>query len=203
MQRHVAIVYSVALRVTGEAPRAEEISQTTFTTLARKAATMDRQTALAGWLYHTARHLSLRAIRSEQRRRQREQIAAATVTGTTTFFVKHSETERARAEAIAMAEKQANLQDKQAQAMAAIQIRDEQIEQLQKDAAEVPRLRGEMGALRRQLAELASLKSENEQLKQRVATMLDQKATDETGVKTTEQLAFEQLPQKMKPLRYL
>ncbi len=75
VDRHVRMVFCVAHRVTGDPQLAEEIAQTTFTTLAGKADQIESNEALAGWLYHTARHLALRAIRSEQRRRQREQIA--------------------------------------------------------------------------------------------------------------------------------
>lgn len=75
VDRHVGMVFSVARRVTGDNQLAEEVAQTTFATLAEKAGTLANDNVIAGWLYHTARHQALRAIRSEQRRRQREKLA--------------------------------------------------------------------------------------------------------------------------------
>ena len=76
VERHLALVYSVAERVTGDRGLAEEIAQTTFATFAEKSAALDADTVIAGWLYHTARNLALMTVRSEVRRRQREKIAA-------------------------------------------------------------------------------------------------------------------------------
>ena len=76
VNRHVGMVFSVASRVTGDRHLAEEISQTTFATFAQRAGSLHEDDVIAGWLYHTARHLAWRVVRSEQRRRQREQIAA-------------------------------------------------------------------------------------------------------------------------------
>lgn len=76
VNRHLPMVFSVARRVTDDPQLAEEVAQTTFATLAQKAGELRPDDVPAGWLYHTARHLALRAVRGEQRRRQREQIAA-------------------------------------------------------------------------------------------------------------------------------
>jgi RNA polymerase sigma factor (sigma-70 family) len=76
VNRHVGLVFSVARRVTDDPQLAEEVAQTTFATLAQKAGELRPDDVPAGWLYHTARHLALRAVRSEQRRRQREHLAA-------------------------------------------------------------------------------------------------------------------------------
>ena len=74
--RHVDLVYSAALRmVNGDAHRAQDLTQQVFSELARRAGTLSRHPALAGWLYTTTRQMACRAIRSEQRRVVREQTA--------------------------------------------------------------------------------------------------------------------------------
>src|ERR1035437_6556802 len=55
VRRHIALVYSVALRHTENPEHAQEITQAVFIILARKAASLVRKTVLSGWLYHTAR----------------------------------------------------------------------------------------------------------------------------------------------------
>src|SRR4051812_26177544 len=54
VSRHVNLVYSVALRSTGNAHAAQEISQAVFVILARKAKSLSSHTALSGWLYQAA-----------------------------------------------------------------------------------------------------------------------------------------------------
>jgi DNA-directed RNA polymerase specialized sigma24 family protein len=48
--RHVNVVYSAALRKTGNPATAEEITQAVFIILARKADKLSRHVALSGWL---------------------------------------------------------------------------------------------------------------------------------------------------------
>ncbi len=73
--RHINKVYSVALRHTGNAHHAEEITQAVFVILAKKAARLSKRVILSGWLYETARLTSITFLRSEIRRARREQEA--------------------------------------------------------------------------------------------------------------------------------
>jgi len=75
VSRHINLVYSSALRSVRNPSQAEEITQTVFLTLARKARALRRGTVLSGWLYQTARLTAANFIRAEMRRLQREQQA--------------------------------------------------------------------------------------------------------------------------------
>jgi len=75
VQRQADLVYSVALRVTANAALAEEVTQTVFTLLARRAKALSQYDTLVGWLHTTARNTAINAVRGEARRRAREQEA--------------------------------------------------------------------------------------------------------------------------------
>jgi RNA polymerase sigma factor (sigma-70 family) len=75
VQRHIALVHSVALRHTANPQHAQDITQAVFVILARKAGTLGRRTVLPGWLYHTARLTAANLQRAETSRVRREQEA--------------------------------------------------------------------------------------------------------------------------------
>ena len=73
--RHVNLVYSAALRKTGNADAAQEITQAVFIILAQKAGRLSQRTILSGWLYQTTRLTAANFLRTEIRRVRREQEA--------------------------------------------------------------------------------------------------------------------------------
>ena len=75
VSRHVDLVFSAALRKTGNPHAAEEITQAVFIILAQKAGRIVDKTILPGWLYQTARLTASSYLRRETRRIRREQEA--------------------------------------------------------------------------------------------------------------------------------
>ncbi len=73
--RHVNLVYSAAMRKTGNLHAAEEITQAVFIILAKKARRLNPRSVLSGWLYQTARLVAASFLRAEIRRARREQEA--------------------------------------------------------------------------------------------------------------------------------
>ena len=77
VERHLPLVHSAALRQVHNPDLAQDVCQSVFIVLARKASKLKPQTILSGWLYRTARFTALKAMKSEQRRAAREQATAA------------------------------------------------------------------------------------------------------------------------------
>lgn len=76
VERHLGLVYSVALRqVGGDAHLAKDVTQSVFIDLAQKAQRLPATIVLAGWLYTSARFAAAKIVRSEQRRRANERTA--------------------------------------------------------------------------------------------------------------------------------
>ncbi len=75
VQRHLNLVYSVAMRYAGNAQDAQDIAQAVFVILARKAASLRRRTTLTGWLYETTRFTARQLLRTRTRQRVRDQEA--------------------------------------------------------------------------------------------------------------------------------
>lgn len=73
--RHVNLVHSTALRLTGNGEDAKDVTQAVFIVFAKKAANLREGTVLAGWLYETTRFTAARWLRTQARRCAREREA--------------------------------------------------------------------------------------------------------------------------------
>ena len=72
VERHVNLVYSTALRMVRDPALAEDVVQSVFVQLARKAPTIRDGNALPGWLYRVTHCQAANALRAERTRRVRE-----------------------------------------------------------------------------------------------------------------------------------
>lgn len=79
VHRHADVVYASALRQVGSPDLAQDIAQSVFTNLARKAqllaGTFTGDTSLLGWLFRSTRFLALNQLRDDRRRQARERHA--------------------------------------------------------------------------------------------------------------------------------
>src|ERR1700687_416383 len=76
VQRHLGLVYHAALRqVGGDTHRAQDVAQTVFTDLARKAPTLTGRATLTGWVHTSTRFAAAKVRRADFSRLRHEQEA--------------------------------------------------------------------------------------------------------------------------------
>ena len=75
VQRHLNFVYSVAVRQVGDIHLAQDVAQSVFIILARKAWALGDGTIFLGWLFRTTSYVAADALKAHRRRMQREQEA--------------------------------------------------------------------------------------------------------------------------------
>jgi len=76
VQKYFTMVYTVASRQTGDSHLAEEIAQSVFLILSRKARRISSRTSMPGWLLRTTRFVCRDAIKMRHRRYLNEQKLA-------------------------------------------------------------------------------------------------------------------------------
>ena len=77
VSRYIDLVYSASVRlVDGDTHLAQDVAQTVFVDLARKADTLSSEVMLGGWLHRHTCFVAAKALRSERRRQFRERQAA-------------------------------------------------------------------------------------------------------------------------------
>lgn len=81
-RRHADWIYSAALRMTGEATMAEDVTQGVMLAASRKASGLSRHPAIVSWLFRATRFGAGAVLRAERRRRRHEAEAARMSAGT-------------------------------------------------------------------------------------------------------------------------
>jgi RNA polymerase sigma factor (sigma-70 family) len=81
VERHVQLVHGAAMRILGNSDAAQEVAQSVFILLARRAWRLTGHPALAGWLYRSA-VLHAREYRRTQARRRQRELHAVTIGST-------------------------------------------------------------------------------------------------------------------------
>src|SRR6185503_12929633 len=75
VRRHVDLVHSAALRQLRSPELAEEVAQTVFIELSRRARQLPSDTVVGAWLYNQTRRRAIDVVRREASRQLRERIA--------------------------------------------------------------------------------------------------------------------------------
>ncbi|GEM_PF-2488779 len=114
-------------------------------------------------------------------------LAVGAVTGTSTYLVKENEAAGLRAEQSSQSAMQSQLATDRREAMALVQLRDEQLERLKKDVVDIHRLRGEVDRLNREMEATKAVAKENGELRNQILGLQDQlrgltEASRTTGV---------------------
>src|SRR5438034_315539 len=76
VDRHLGMVYAVALRQVRNPDWADEVAHAVFIALARKVGSLSERTVVAGWLYRATRFAAGKLLRDEERRVRHEKEAA-------------------------------------------------------------------------------------------------------------------------------
>ena len=79
VEKYFRMVFATAVRQTGDFHLAEEVSQTVFLILSRKARGFSSRASVGGWLIQTTRFVCKDAIKMRWRRQQHEQEMEATI----------------------------------------------------------------------------------------------------------------------------
>ncbi len=77
VNKYMDMVYSSAMRRVGNQHLAEDVAQSVFMVLARKAHAFDRDAIVVSWLFRTTRFAALKAMEAEKRRKEREKERGA------------------------------------------------------------------------------------------------------------------------------
>src|SRR5688500_16249170 len=77
VRRHGGLVRRVARRVCRRDDDAEDVVQQVFLTLAKRSAELGGRVSLAGWIYNTTLHVSMRQRRNAALREKHEREAGA------------------------------------------------------------------------------------------------------------------------------
>lgn len=75
VRRHINLVYSVALRFTGNSEDAQDVAQAVFIIFAKKSPSLLDRSVLTGWLYEATRFAATGVLRRRVRRQTHEQEA--------------------------------------------------------------------------------------------------------------------------------
>src|SRR5258705_224769 len=81
MRRHIGWVYSASLRQVGDAALGEDVTQSVFVLLTRRAGELGDKVVLRGWLFNTLRFVAREARRNQGRRRRHEARVAVDTGG--------------------------------------------------------------------------------------------------------------------------